>query len=361
MVSPLRIHQVIVSASDGDAITQMALRIQEEISLVASSNIYAYWNHTESLRDRFLPLSELPDDNAMDILVYHSSIGHSEVHSKLMNRRDKMVLMYHNITPASFYEDTNPEFAKQLELGRKELEMLRTRVQLVIADSQFNAEDIKQYGYKNVAVIPAGFSPFRLNNELVDAPLVKTLRSQFQDGFVLVVGQVLPHKRVEQTIEAVHILNSTYQRGIGLVICGALRQHVYARSLMEHMKSLPFAGVKMTGPVSNKHLATYYKAASLYLSMSDHEGLCIPPTEAMSVGTPVVAKGACAIPETLGDGALLLPANAGPLVAAEAINEVFSNEALRNSLRLRGMEQARKLYERNDASRSVKMIMSVAS
>ena len=339
----------------------MALRIQEELLRVADSQIYAYWNHSEYSPENFRPLSELPNDDSIDVLVYHSSIGHPEVHAKLMNRRDQIVLMYHNITPADFYLDTNPEFAKQLILGRKELEYLRPRVQLVIADSHFNAADIRQYGYANIEVIPAGFSPYRLRDQFVDAPLVRDIQEQFKNGFVLVVGQVLPHKRVEQTIEAVDILNSTYQTGIGLIICGAQRQHVYSRSLMEHMRSLPFVGVKMTGSVSDQHLATYYKAASLFLSMSDHEGLCIPPTEAMSFGTPVIAKGTGAIPETLGDGALLLSENAGPLVAAEAMNEILCNEKLRRSLQLRGLKQAHKLHERNDADRSVKLITGVAS
>lgn len=349
-----------MSASDGDAITQMALRIKEELSRFSNSNIYAHWNHSEKLQSHIKPLTELPSEDSIDVLVYHSSIGHPQVHEVLTNRRDKIVLMYHNITPAKFYSELNPEFAKHLELGRLEIQILKPRVSLVIADSHFNADDIRQYGFSDVEVIPAGFSPYRLRDQLVDAPLVKVLREQFRNGFVLVVGQVLPHKRVEQTIEAVHILNSTYQLGVGLVICGAQRQHVYSHSLAQHMKSLPFAGVKMTGAVSDQHLATYYKAASVYLSMSDHEGLCIPPTEAMAVGTPVIAKGTCAIPETLGDGALLLPSDAGPVIAAEALNEVLANMKLRASLNLGGRERARQLHEQNEVDRSVKLIMSVA-
>lgn len=359
MSSRPRIHQIITNAADGDAITQMALSIQEKLSLVATSNIYSFWNHSEEHEERIKPFSELPPTDEVDVLVYHSSIGHPEVHQTLMNRSDKVVLMYHNITPSHFYRDFNPEFADLLDLGREELKLLQPRVSLVIADSQFNADDIAQYGYTNIEVIPAGFSPYRLKDQLVDAPLVRTLNSQFHNGFILVVGQVLPHKRVEQTVEAVHLLNSTYQLGVGLIICGAQRQHAYSHSLSQHIKSLPFVGVKMTGSVSDQHLATYYKTALLYLSMSDHEGLCIPPTEAMAVGTPVVAKGAGAIPETLGDGALLLPESSGPVLAAEAMYEVLRNENLKLDLKLRGRRQARELDDRDNIGRSVSFILSV--
>ena len=334
--------------------------MQEKLSKVSISEVYSFWNHSEELDSRIKPLSDLPPSGEIDVLVYHSSIGHPEVHQALMNRECRIVLMYHNITPSVFYRDTNPAFADDLDLGREELEKLQSRVSLVIADSQYNADDIQQYGYENVEVIPAGFSPYRLQNELVDAPLVRLLQEQFRQGFVLVVGQVLPHKRVEQAIEAVHILNSTYQQGLGLVICGAQRQHVYAHSIGQHVKSLPFVGVKMTGAVTNQHLATYYKAASLYLSMSDHEGLCIPPTEAMAVGTPVIAKGSGAIPETLGDGALVLPPDAGPVMAAEAMYEILRNDELRFSLQSRGRAQAEELSNRDSSGLSTQLILDVA-
>ena len=61
--------------------------------------------------------------------------------------------------------------------------------------------------------------------------------------------------------------------------------------------------------------------AKCYFGMSDHEGLCIPPLEAMSFGLPVVIKGTGAIPETLKDAAIVLPANASVSLAAEAIVE----------------------------------------
>ncbi len=338
----------------------MALKMQEKLSKFSFSEIYSFWNHSEDLNSRIKPLSHLPPSGEIDVLVYHSSIGHPEVHQTLMNRECRIVLMYHNITPSVFYRDTNPAFADDLDLGREELKKLQPCVSLVIADSKYNADDIKQYGYERVEVSPAGFTPYRLKNELVDAPLVRSLQEQFHQGFVLAVGQVLPHKRVEQTIEAVHLLNSTYQIGIGLVICGAQRQHIYAQSIAEHAKSFPFVGVKMTGSVSDQHLATYYKASSLFLSMSDHEGLCIPPTEAMAVGTPVIAKGSGAIPETLGDGALILDPDAGPVMAAEAIYEVLRNEKLRFSLQSRGRSRAEELSNRDSSGRSTQLILDVA-
>jgi glycosyltransferase involved in cell wall biosynthesis len=55
-----------------------------------------------------------------------------------------------------------------------------------------------------------------------------------------------------------------------------------------------------TGPVPDVELAAYYRAASVYVSLSEHEGFCAPLVEAMAMDVPVLAYGAAAVPDTLG-------------------------------------------------------------
>ena len=47
-------------------------------------------------------------------------------------------------------------------------------------------------------------------------------------------------------------------------------------------------------------LAAYYRAASVYISLSEHEGFCVPLIEAMAMDVPVLAYSAAAVPDTLG-------------------------------------------------------------
>ena len=44
-----------------------------------------------------------------------------------------------------------------------------------------------------------------------------------------------------------------------------------------------------TGPVPDEDLATYYRTASVYISLSEHEGFCVPLLEAMAADVPVLA------------------------------------------------------------------------
>ena len=339
----------------------MALQLRDRLRDKCQSEVFAHWIHSDRLRKEVKPLSQLPPSNDVDVLMYHASIGLKEINIILKSRSEKIVIAYHNITPGDIYREFNPEFANDLDLGRVELAELQSKSSTVIADSEFNARDIERYGYSDIHVVPAGFSPHRLHAELIDAPLVRTLWEQFPHGYVLVVGQVLPHKRVEQTIEAVHLLNSTYHTNLGLVICGAQRQAGYLRAITEHLKSFPFVGVRLTGSVSDQHLATYYRAATLYLGMSDHEGLCIPPVEAMSFGIPVVIKGAGAVPETLMDGAFVLSEDAGPIEAAEAMYEVVSNKNFKAELVQNGRRRVNELENRDSSQQACNILMGLVS
>jgi glycosyltransferase involved in cell wall biosynthesis len=55
-----------------------------------------------------------------------------------------------------------------------------------------------------------------------------------------------------------------------------------------------------TGPVPDVDLATYYRMADVYISLSEHEGFCVPLLEAMAADVPVLAYSAAAVPDTLG-------------------------------------------------------------
>jgi glycosyltransferase involved in cell wall biosynthesis len=88
--------------------------------------------------------------------------------------------------------------------------------------------------------------------------------------------------------------------------------------------------------VSDADLPELYAAARVFAYPSLYEGFGIPPLEAMACGTPVVASNAGALPEVLGDAALLVdPRDEAAL--AEALRAAADD---RGSLRRRGLERA---------------------
>ena len=50
----------------------------------------------------------------------------------------------------------------------------------------------------------------------------------------------------------------------------------------------------------DEDLGAFYRWADVYVSLSEHEGFCVPLVEAMAMDVPVLAYASTAVPETLG-------------------------------------------------------------
>lgn len=57
--------------------------------------------------------------------------------------------------------------------------------------------------------------------------------------------------------------------------------------------------------LSDRHLAKLYRCSLAFVYPSLYEGFGIPPLEAMSCGTPVIASNTSSIPEVVGDAGIL--------------------------------------------------------
>src|SRR5580765_5566376 len=92
------VQQVLVSASPGDAITNLARSLHRVFRRVGRSEIYA-WHVDPSLLGEIRPLWEFRARPRRSVLFVHASIGQPAVHEFLQDRDEPIVLMYHNVTP----------------------------------------------------------------------------------------------------------------------------------------------------------------------------------------------------------------------------------------------------------------------
>ena len=70
----------------------------------------------------------------------------------------------------------------------------------------------------------------------------------------------------------------------------------YRDALNVLMARIGTRNVSFTGPISDQARNAWYERADVYISMSVHEGFCVPLIEALAHGVPVVARGAGAVP-----------------------------------------------------------------
>lgn len=355
------VDQVLVSASPGDAVTNAALGLRAALRRSGPSEMYAHFRDP-ALENEVHPLdrygrrpSPRPD---ADLLVYHASIGQPEVAEFLHRRPERLVLVYHNISPASAFEPYDPAFARLLTLGREEVAGLRDRTVRALADSSYNASELEEMGYHDIRISP----PVTAVAELLDVtpdPSV-TERITGQDGPVfLSVGQILPHKRPDLLLQAFHVLTTYLLPSARLVMVGAARLPRYCASVRQLARELNLSRAWITGPVSPEALSGFYRHADVFVSTSEHEGFCVPLLEAFAFDLPVVARACAAVPETLDDAGIALPHDAGPSMVAEALALVAGEAELAETLVRAGRRRLVELGPERAAATSLGHILDL--
>jgi L-malate glycosyltransferase len=333
----VEVHQVLVAASYGDAITNEALVLQRFLRRLGPSEIFSYYSPGTAIpKVRLLSSYEqLPSArNGENVLLAHASIGEPAVFEFLTRRQERLVLRYHNITPPEFFENFDHRFAYFLRAGREELAQLRSRVSLALAVSRFNAEDLRQLGYEDVQVSPLVVDPLELTRISPDPPA--DLPAPGQGPVVVFVGRVSPNKGHSALLQAFHVLKTYLRPDAHLVLVGSLQHSLYQLALTRFVSELALPDVHFTGHVTNSQLAAIYRRADVFLCLSSHEGFCVPLLEAMAFKVPIVAWDSTAIAETVGDAAVLLDSPRATL-AAEAVARVLGDPMLQDRLRERGV------------------------
>ena len=327
----MAVYQVVVSASPGDAVTASALQARNALRAAGvDSEVFARFFDPRLAGD-VLPLDAMPSSQAA-ALVYHASIGEPEVFEFLHHRPERLVLMYHNISPAEVFAPYDPRFARLLEGGRKELASLARRTDIAFAASRFNARELEALGYDDVRVAPLLVDTDRLLAIEPDPATTHHLTTQIEGPVVLYVGQLLPHKRPDFLISAYHTLVTWLLPGAHLILVGVARIPQYKRALQLLVSELNLTGAWLTGEVTDEELVAFFRRADVFVTASEHEGFCAPLLEAMAFDTPVIARDFAAVPETLGEGGLLLPSDDSFVLAAEALQAVLTEEGLHASL-----------------------------
>jgi len=338
------IHQILAAASPGDAITNVALEYRDVFRRVAPSDVFAR-HIAPGAAAHVKPLSEYGADGTQGLLVYHASIGEPAVSAFLQSRTEPIVLVYHNITPARYFKGLDDTFAELLVLGRYELELLLPRVVLTVAASQFNAAELEAVGYRDVRVIPPVVNPFRLTRTRPDEATLTHLDLDFREPFLLCVGQMLPHKRPDLLVKAMHTASTYLGLQARLLLVGPNRFAPYADAIAAQVRELNLDQVHIVGPVPDDRLAAMFRRATAFVTVSEHEGFCVPLLEALAFDVPVLARACAAIPETLGDGGFLLPGRVTAELIAEAIDCIVRDAGLRRDLVARGQRRLRELTQ----------------
>jgi glycosyltransferase involved in cell wall biosynthesis len=163
--------------------------------------------------------------------------------------------------------------------------------------------------------------------------------------FLLYAGRISPHKNLVRIIEAFSALKAELQKegkfpDLKLIIIGdELSKHPDLRRTV--IRGGVQNDVRFMGFVPIEVLRIFYDMAKIFVFPSLYEGFGLPPLEAMAHGTPVVTSNTSSLPEVVDQAAVLVnPENVFEIM--RALNRVLLDQALREKLKQRGYEQAKK-------------------
>jgi glycosyltransferase involved in cell wall biosynthesis len=218
--------------------------------------------------------------------------------------RSRKVLVYHNVTPPEFARGASRRLERECRAGREQLRELAGCTDLALAVSEYNRRELEELGFARTAVLPVLVDFAEHDRAPYDVDLVR--RWGRGGTTILHVGRVVPNKRIEDLVRCFHLYRRVDPASRLLVVGDDSGLRGYAESLRDFVARLGTPEVHFLGHLDFAGLCTCYRLADLYLSMSEHEGFCVPLLEAMHFRVPIVAFAAAAVPETLGAGGALL-------------------------------------------------------
>ncbi len=229
----------------------------------------------------------------------------------------------------------------------------------VIAVSECTKRDaVRAYGIpeEKITVIYEGVSPrFRP----ADPAAIAAVRQKYglPEHFILYVGTIEPRKNLTALLEAFANLQSAIGN-LHLVFVG--KKGWLYEGFFRRLRELGLEErVHFTGYVPDEDLPVLYSAADLFVFPSLYEGFGLPVLEAMACGVPVVCSNTSSLPEVAGDAALLVdPTDVRALAAA--MERALTDQALRATLRARGLERARRFTWEEAARRTLEVYRQVS-
>ncbi|MGA2572547.1 MAG: glycosyltransferase family 1 protein [Terracidiphilus sp.] len=191
---------------------------------------------------------------------------------------------------------------------------------------------------------------------------VSAVRSKYKlpAKYILFTGTIEPRKNVEGILGAYAALDEQVKKDHGLVLAGGKGWN--DEPIRQAIDKLKSAGEKIicTGYVPDEDLPALFSGASLFVYPSFYEGFGIPPLEAMACGVPVITADNSSLPEVVGDAVIMIKAE-NIAAITQSISKVLNDSQLANSLRQKGLEQAKKFSWEKSAQTLITLLNSLKS
>lgn len=192
-------------------------------------------------------------------------------------------------------------------------------------------------GYVEFARIPEGkvSVTYEAADVVIDA--LRPYEHPF-NKFIMYVGQQSDYKNIRRLGDAHQKLLEKHP-DLGLILVG--KKTASHNKNEAYFKARGYKNIHFTGFIEDSQRDWLYTQCQAYVFPSLMEGFGLPALEAMGYGAPVASSSATCLPEVYEDAAHYFdPLQVNDI--ARAINDILTNESLRESLIKKGHKQVKK-------------------
>jgi glycosyltransferase involved in cell wall biosynthesis len=345
------------NAAESDSIPAQVKKfvVETDVSPVEAASA----NSRRSLKDLWA-MSRAVFRHKTDVFFFPASYSYFPVLS-----RTKIIVTLHDVIAEHHPELIFPSSKSKFFWRLKQSAAIR-QANLIATVSEYSKRQIAEHfklPESRLRVIPEAARPiFKvLSSNGVMSETLTRYGLKPSEKFLLYVGGISPHKNLSTLIDAFKQIEKNRPE-IKLLLVGdykddpffsaypALRKQVAESSLQEK--------VIFTGFIPDEDLVYLYNAAAMLVFPSLEEGFGLPAVEAMTCGTPVAASDCGSLPEVLGAaGRFFNPRDTDNM--AEVIRQILADDALRNSMRERGLQRAGKFLWEKAARETLKIFDEV--
>ncbi|MGL4990226.1 MAG: glycosyltransferase family 4 protein [Sarcina sp.] len=205
----------------------------------------------------------------------------------------------HDLIPYVLPQTTGPGYLKNF---MKKIPIILEACDGILTVSEYSKNDILKF-FPSFPSERIFVTPLAANSNFKPANKDKNLfnvqkKFNFDTKYIMYVGGFSPRKNVQNLLESFNEIYDELNDDIRLLIVGSLRDE--GKRLENLSKTFKHANkIIFTGFIEEDYLPVLYSGCSLFVYPSLYEGFGLPPLEAMSCKTAVLASNLTSIPEVV--------------------------------------------------------------
>ncbi len=324
------IEQFLPAFHYGDAIGNSAFCLHEFLLGQGIDSRIIALTIDENMRDKGTFFKDYKE-NPASLKILHYAVP-SPLTDFFLQAKGKKAMVYHNVTPSHFFTDFSDDLVRFTNEGRVHLERLNDCFDMSIAVSNYNAGELKALNFRNVQVFP-----LLISLDDYAKPYSKAYYNLLKDERknIVFVGRITPNKKIEDLVKVLFFYKKYLSPSVRLIIAGnpnTLPKYFHAVRDLASRFYLSSDDIMFTGHIRFNELLSVYRLGDLYLSMSEHEGFCLPLIESCYFRLPIIAYDAGAISETIRDAGIVVKEKNYEYIAGLA-EKVMNDEGLNKKLK----------------------------